>query len=250
MKLYSELADWYTLLTPLEEYEEEGNFFCRVFQEHLGAGRHRLLELGAGAGHNAHYLQEHFDLTLVDITPEMLTLAGGACPTAHIVVGDMRSVRLNDTFDAVFIHDAVAYMVSEMDLRAALRTAWEHLRPDGVLLLAPDVVQETFEPGEDSGGTDADDRSIRYLEWNWQRAGQPQVCVVDYIIATRQGEDPPKVYADRHEEGIFPRATWLRLLEEEGFDAENRRWQHSQQDQPLDIFVARRRSEVGLVQGE
>ncbi len=241
MKLYSELADWYTLLTPVEEYEEEGNFFRKTLLERLGAGRHRLLELGAGAGHNAHYLQDDFDLTLVDIAAEMLALAAGACPSACLVQGDMRSVRLNREFDAVFIHDAVVYMVSELDLRLALRTAREHLREGGVLLLAPDAVIENFEPGEDTGGNDAEGRSIRYMEWSWQRAGQPNSCVVDYIVATRQGEEQAKVYVDRHEEGLFSRATWLRLLEEEGFEAENRQWPHSQVDRPLDIFLGRRR---------
>ena len=33
----------------------------------------------------------------------------------------MRSVRLGRTFDAVFVHDAIAYMTTEDDLRGGVR---------------------------------------------------------------------------------------------------------------------------------
>ena len=66
----------------------------------------------------------------------------------------MRSVRLGRTFDAVFVHDAIAYMTTEDDLRAVFATAFEHTRPGGVALFVPDAVTETFEPAADHGGHD------------------------------------------------------------------------------------------------
>jgi hypothetical protein len=52
LRLYSELASWWPLLSPPEEYEEEAAFFLDL----LGAAgapagpRCTLLELGAGGG--------------------------------------------------------------------------------------------------------------------------------------------------------------------------------------------------------
>jgi hypothetical protein len=46
----------------------------------------------------------------------------------------MRAVRLDRRFDAVFIHDAIDDMVSLEDLRSAMVTAYEHLRPGGIVL--------------------------------------------------------------------------------------------------------------------
>lgn len=239
MKLYDELADWYTLLTPLKEYEEEAGVYLGVLRPLVGAGRHRLLELGAGAGHNAHYLAEVFDLCLVDVSPKMLELAAVSCPGAERVVGDMRTVRLGQTFDVVFVHDAVCYMRTVEDLRALFATARAHLRLGGLLLVAPDCVAETFESGEDTGGSDGDDRSLRYLEWTWQRPGQRDGYVVDYTLVTRTGTDLPVIHHDRHEEGLFPRALWLDLLTEAGFTPESIPWTHSDVPYPLDLFLAR-----------
>ena len=68
MKLYAELADWYPLLTPLHEYEEESADYIAAFSAALGDAPYRLLELGAGAGHNAHYLAPYTsELALVDL---------------------------------------------------------------------------------------------------------------------------------------------------------------------------------------
>ena len=58
-------------------------------------------------------------------------------------LGDMRTIRLGRRFDAVFVHDAVAYMTTDSDLSAAVSTAFEHCRPGGLLLVAPKHFRES-----------------------------------------------------------------------------------------------------------
>lgn len=216
-RLYGELAGRYSLLTPREDYPEEAAVYEGLLRGVLGPGQATLLELGAGAGHTASWLRG-FALTLSDLSPAMLALAQANNPTARCVPGDMRTLRLNTTFDAVFAHDALAYLRTREDLRAALQTAWEHLRPGGALLLAPDYVSETFTPSADCGGSDGEGEAVRYLEWCWQRPGEPEGLVVDYVIVHRAGTAPATAAVDRHEEGLFPRAVWLGLLQERGFE--------------------------------
>lgn len=239
MKLYDELADWYTLLTPLEGYVEEPARYRAALLGALGGGRHTLLELGAGAGHNAHYLAGDFALTLSDLSPRMLDLARVSCPDATLVQGDMRSLRLGRTFDAVFAHDALCYMRSEADLAAVFATARAHLAVGGVFLVTPDHFTETFEASTETGGSDGGGRALRYLDWAWQREGQRDGYVVDYALVTRVGEGIPEVHHDRHEEGLFERATWVRLLEAAGFAVEAAKWTHSEVERDLEMFIGR-----------
>lgn len=245
MQLYTTFSSWYRLLTPVSEYEEEAAEYLSILDNHLPPGRHRLLELGAGAGHNAFYFQPRFDLHLTDVSPEMLALAQDTCPEATCTVGDMRTVRLGQTFDVVFIHDAICYMRTIDDLRQVFKTARVHLRPGGLLMVGPDAVAETFRPSEDVGGHDSTDgeprRALRYLEWCWQRPGQTDGYVVDYTLVTRINDDPAVILHDRHEEGLFPRAVWRQLLEEAGFELLSAdrhdpdfRWE-------LDLFLGRLR---------
>ena len=48
-----------------------------------------------------------------------------------VTKGDLRTLRLGRSFDAVLVHDAVMYMTSERDLRSMAVTAFQHTRPGG-----------------------------------------------------------------------------------------------------------------------
>ena len=43
-------------------------YFRDVIREELGPGRHKLLELGVGGGHNLSHLISDFDCTAVDLS--------------------------------------------------------------------------------------------------------------------------------------------------------------------------------------
>ena len=108
-----------------------GRGLPRLIVEGSGRRGAEVLELGSGGGNNASHLKAHFRLTLVDRSPQMLAVSRRLNPECEHVEGDMRSVRLGRTFDAVFVHDAIAYMTTEDDLRAVFATAFEHCRPAG-----------------------------------------------------------------------------------------------------------------------
>ncbi len=131
----------------------------------------------------------------------------------------MRTVRLNRIFDAVFVHDAVIYMLSEDDLRQALETAYVHCRPGGLALFVPDNVKEKFAPHTRHGGEDGQSRSLRYLEWVYDPDPNDSTYVSDYAYLLREG-DSVRVEHDRHTAGLFSRHVWLRLLSKVGFEAE------------------------------
>lgn len=76
-------------------------------------------------------------------------------------IADMRSLRLDETFDAVLVHDAIDYMTTEHDLAAAFETAAAHLQPSGQLLIVPDDTAESFEADSEVGGNDGPDSRSR-----------------------------------------------------------------------------------------
>lgn len=68
LRPYSDLADWYPLLTPVSDYAEEAAFYLRLFRTHCKQAPRSLLDLGCGGGHNAAYLKQSLACTLVDNT--------------------------------------------------------------------------------------------------------------------------------------------------------------------------------------
>ena len=120
LRLYRDLADWYPLLTPVDDYAEEAALYRRLFEAHCRRPPRTLLDLGSGGGHNAAYLKETLACTLVDLEPAMLALSRRLNPECEHIQGDMRSVRLGRVFDCVLVHDAVSYMTSRTDLADAI----------------------------------------------------------------------------------------------------------------------------------
>ncbi|HEY8516901.1 MAG TPA: class I SAM-dependent methyltransferase [Candidatus Binatia bacterium] len=240
-KLYGELASWWPLLSPPEHYAEEAAIYRDLMIAACDEPPRSLLELGSGGGNNASHLKAWFTMTLVERSPGMLDVSQALNPECEHVLGDMRDVRLGRTFDAVFVHDAIAYMTTLADLERAMRTAFVHCRPGGAALFAPDAVRETFRPTTHAGGHDGVTRSLRYLEWIWDPDPEDSTYVADFAYLLREASGTPRVVHDRHVVGLFARADWMRLLREVGFEPECVPLVHSEVPEGRhEMFVARR----------
>ena len=168
----------------------------------------------------------------------MLAVSRALNPECTHVQGDMRSIRLGREFDRVFIHDAIVYMTTEHDLRLAIETAFVHCRPGGAALFAPDHVRENFHPGTDHGGHDGAHGGLRYLEWVWDPDPTDSTYVVDYAYLLRERDGTVRVEHDRHIEGLFARADWLRLLADAGFQPQVVLFEHSELEPgSCDVFL-------------
>jgi hypothetical protein len=235
ISLYDELADWFHLLTAPADYAEEAAAILDLLRENVEGRFETLLELGSGGGNTASHLRAHLRLTLTDIAPAMLEVSRRLNPDCEHLVGDMRSLRLGRSFDAVLVHDAINYTTTAADLRAALTTAFVHLRPGGAALVCPDWVRETWQAGTEHGGHDGIGRALRYVEWTYDPDPGNTSYIADIAMLLREGPAAVRVRYDRHLQGLFPRATWLDLLREVGFAPSQleARWGR-------DVFLGRR----------
>jgi SAM-dependent methyltransferase len=220
-RLYDDIAGWWPVISPPSEYAEEATLYVDMIRAPAPRPVREVLELGSGGGNNASHMKRAFDMTLVEPSDRMRENSRKLNPECEHLPGDMRQVRLGRTFDAVFLHDAVMYMTTEDDLRAALETVAVHLAPDGVALVAPDATRETFsEATEHGGGEDENGRQARYLEWTLPPESGGTTYTVHYAFMLRDVDGRVRVVHDVHREGLFPRTTWLRLFEKVGLAAE------------------------------
>jgi len=217
-RVYSDLAGWWPLISPPEEYTEEAARLADVF----GAADipvHEVLDLGSGGGGVAVHLTGRLALTLVDLSDEMLDVSRRLNPESEHVRGDMRTIRLGRTFDAVLVHDAIDYMTTEDDLQQVIETAFVHCRPGGLAVFVPDHVADTFQPYRGGGGgSDGTGRRASFTEWTWDPDPADDWIQAEYEFVLREADDAVRVVSETHRLGAFRRVTWLRLLAEAGFD--------------------------------
>ncbi|MEM9413898.1 MAG: class I SAM-dependent methyltransferase [Planctomycetota bacterium] len=241
-RLYDDLARLWPHLSPPEHYAPEAAAVRGILDEHLGdppAGQKwRILELGAGGGHTLYHLADHFDCTAVDLSQPMLDQCKALNPKIPCIQGDMRSVQLGETFDAVLIHDAIDYMLTEADVLATLRTAATHLRPGGVALIAPTYVKETFVDGDvaDDGTTipgignprgEGEPPALRssaaihdeLTYFTFVHDTDPEDSVFEMILLylIRDGQTRQvQLVEDRHTCGLFAAEHWLAMMQQAG----------------------------------
>jgi SAM-dependent methyltransferase len=239
-RFYTELARWWPLVSPVEEYAGEAAEFERVLGEAAPEAR-TVLELGSGGGHNAFYLKRRYQLTLTDLSEEMLAVSRALNPECEHVGGDMRTLELRRTFDLVFVHDAIDYMATEEDLAAAMATAFRHCKPGGAALFVPDHLRETFGPGTDWGGSDGvRGEGIRFLEWSYDPDPTDTSATTIYTFITREPDGRVESFSEPHLIGLFSREDWLRLLAAQGFAASALTERTEEDRLPRTLFLCRR----------
>jgi hypothetical protein len=237
-RLYDEFSSWWSILSAPEDYAEEADFYWHAILNACRNTPETMLELGSGGGNNASHLKHHFRMTLVDLSPGMLEVSSRLNPECEHILGDMRNIRLSRQFDVVFIHDAIMYMITELDLQRAIETAYIHCCPEGVALFAPDHVKETFKSQTKHGGHDGENRGLRYLEWVWDPDPSDSTYACDFAYLLRDEDGDVQCEYDRHTLGIFKREVWLQILREVGFMAQSIPFEHSELEPgSCEVFV-------------
>lgn len=242
-RLYRDLAGWWPLISPPREYAQEATYLAAVLTSAAAVSVHEVLDLGSGGGHVAMHLKDDFALTLVDISADMLSVSRRLNPECRHLQGDMRTVRLGRTFDAVLVHDAIDYITTPDGLRRVIETAFEHCRPGGIAVFVPDYVKDTFSElsGTGGGGSDGTGRQASFTEHTWDPDPADDWVQADYEFTLRGPDDTVEVIRESHRLGAFGRDAWLRLLADAGFEPEADVPGPAMPGQrPANLFVARR----------
>jgi SAM-dependent methyltransferase len=218
-RLYGDLAGWWPLISPPGQYEQEAGYLAAVLSSTAAIGVHDVLDLGSGGGHVALHLQDRFTLTLTDISADMLAVSRRLNPRCRHVRGDMRTMRLDEAFDAVLAHDAIDYVITRDDLAKVITTAFAHCRPGGIAVFVPDYVKDDFRAltGGGGGGDDGSGRHANFREQTWDPDPADDWVQAEYEFILREADDTVEVVKETHRLGVFSRETWRLLLTEAGF---------------------------------
>ncbi len=209
---YSELAWVDPILAPPEEFDEETRCYIALLRRYTTRELESLLHLGCGAGINDYAFKREFAVTGVDISPGMLEVARGLNPEVRYREGDMRTVRLDDRFDAVVIPDSISYMQNESELRQAFRTAYEHLNPGGVLLVVAHL-REEFQDNNFVYTGSRDEIEVVQFENNYILDSEATQYEATFVFLIRRGGELD-IYTDRHVLSLFSRSTFSERLAE------------------------------------
>jgi SAM-dependent methyltransferase len=138
-------ADHYDLLYGDKNYEAECDLLEEVFRRYGNTQVRTILDMGCGTGSHAIPLAKRgYKVMGVDRSAGMLsharektknTFSTQSPNTPTFIEGDVRNVDIGQRFDAVLMMFAVlGYQLTNEDVLAALRTAHQHLKPEGLFV--------------------------------------------------------------------------------------------------------------------
>jgi len=139
--LFADYARYYDLLYKDKDYESEADYVAGMIRCFHPTAR-SVLELGSGTGiHAIHLAKKGYEVTGVEISTDMIGIARSkASPHSHspnpaFFQGDIRTVRLNRTYDTIIaIFHVMSYQTTNADIVAAFATVREHLGTGGIFL--------------------------------------------------------------------------------------------------------------------
>jgi len=215
--MYDDLVWTWPIISPKQDYIPEVAEIRKQIESHSRIKIKTLLHLGCGGGHLDYSFKKYYDVTSVDISKEMLGLAKKLNPEVKYIIGDMRTVRLNQTFDAVVIADSIDYMQTKKDLSAVFMNAYKHLKPGGVFYTYAEETKERFKQNHiHTTYHKQGNIEITLIENNYDPDPTDTIYDADFIYLIRKN-GKLKIEADRHQMGIFSEKTWTDLLQKAGF---------------------------------
>jgi SAM-dependent methyltransferase len=135
---FQSYSQYYDLIYADKDYANETTYILAVLARH-GLRVRRLLDLGCGTGRHALFLTERgFDVVGVERSPDMAEKAIRRCTSLTsgsftCRIGDIRTIGLGETFDAVLsLFHVVSYQTTDDDVRALFNAASAHLLPGGL----------------------------------------------------------------------------------------------------------------------
>jgi SAM-dependent methyltransferase len=142
MSVFGAYSRYYNLLYKDKDYAGEADYIHGLIGKHH-PGAQSILDLGCGTGrHDLLLAQKGYAVTGVDRSEEMLAVANAHLSTPNpqqpclsFHQGDVRTVRLGETFDVVIsLFHVMSYQVTNDDLKKAFATARAHLKPGGIFI--------------------------------------------------------------------------------------------------------------------
>ena len=219
--MYDKSARIYDLLyvgSGIKDYPAEAAELHRIIQNASPAAQ-TLLDVACGTGAHLVEMQRWYAVEGVDLSPAMLAVARTRLPGIPLREGDMRTLDLGKTFDAVTcLFSSIGYMTDPTELRAAIARLAAHVAPGGVLIVdgwvRPGQWRDNFRPDSPDVASD-DEVTVVRLSYS-RRDGSITELEMHHLVQTDAGID---YFMEPHRLRLMETDEYVSAVTEAGLEA-------------------------------
>lgn len=201
MNPYDAWAQVYDRLTENVEYEARSAYISGFFLQYGVLPGAKVLDLACGTGSISRCLLEQgYQVTGVDLSGDMLTVAQQKCPQGTFYQASMTDYAAPGEYDAcVCLLDSINHLTELEQVRACFRQVAENLRPGGLFLFDVNTVYKHRQVL--AGQTFVFDQDDFYLVWDNEELDDTAVRVlIDLFCYNGESYDR---YSDCFEERAY-----------------------------------------------
>jgi SAM-dependent methyltransferase len=209
---YKKIAPFYDYIFAAwgKDYAGESKRIHRIIQKNKKSLGNTLLDLGCGTGEHIRYLQDHYAVSGLDISKEMIEIAKIKLPNAKFWQEDMKSFYLGSQFDVIIsLFGAISYIKTEENLDKTIKCMVGHLKSGGVAIIEPWYTPEQFEVNrfESMFGEKENLKACRMRE-GLEINGT--AVIKDHLLITIDGS--VTYFTSKHKFGLFTPSQLLDVL--------------------------------------
>lgn len=216
--IFTELAEQYDLLYSWKDYGGESTRLEGIARRYGRPGRTTWLDVACGTGRHLQFLSRTHSSVGLDASREMLRVARRRLRGVRLMLGDMRTFRLDRKFDVVScLFSAIGHLSSESDVLATFSNFARHLRSGGVAIVEPWIEPSGFLPGMIHLVSYQGPKSTVVRLASSSRRGRRSFIHYHYLVG-RRGHGIRSL--EETDVGLMvPRERLLSLLDRAGFDS-------------------------------
>ena len=223
---YSAIAHIYDIFNGTEAYEDWADFAEECFERFLPARPELVLDLACGTGTLTAILAERgYDMTGVDLSPEMLSVARDNCPeNVLLLLQDITSFELYGTVGAALCSlDSLNHLTKKGQLEKCFSLVHNYLDPDGLFIFdmnTPTRFEKEY--GKNSYQLEAETEEGCAVFCNWQNdySEKRGICRFSLSVFT-ENEPGSEIYSrcdEEWSERCYTRAEIEEKLKNAGFE--------------------------------
>jgi SAM-dependent methyltransferase len=146
---YDEASPYYdAIYEAMKDYAAEADRLRLLLERYAQRPLRDLLDMACGTGLHDQYLKDHYHVEGADLSSSQLAVARRRCPDLVFHEADMTNFDLGRDYDAVTcLFSAIGHVITEENLRAAVRAMTAHVRPGGLVVIEPFIDPSDYRPG-------------------------------------------------------------------------------------------------------
>ncbi|UMT74740.1 class I SAM-dependent methyltransferase [Staphylococcus roterodami] len=212
MSQYAEMSLVYDQLTQDQPYEK----WYELVANYCENGSN-ILDVGCGTGSLTVQLVDLGQVTGMDLSIDMLTVASQKSTSVNWIEGDMTSFDLQQKFDVITIFcDSLNYLQDENTVIETFKNVYNHLNDSGVFMFDVHTVHKMMTLFNNQSYID--DRDGIFLAWDAIQGDLPLSVYHDMSFFIRNEDQTYSRFDESHFQRTFEEATYLKWLTEIGFN--------------------------------